>query len=295
MKRKHRTGLVAIVGRPNVGKSTLLNALVGAKISIVSRRPQTTRHRILGVFTEDDTQIAFVDTPGFQTEHGGALNRLMNKSVTGSLAEVDAVLMLIEAGKLTEQDRRVLKLLPADGPVLLGLSKTDQLKDKRQLLPFMDQVRQLRDFAEIVPFSAMRAASLRELVKAIREHLPEGDPVYDADTITDRSERFLAAEMIREKLFHALGEELPYSATVIIEKFEEEGALRRIHASIIVDKDSQKAIVIGTKGERLKSIATRARRDMEELFGGKVFLEVWVRVKHGWAHDARSLRALGYD
>jgi GTPase len=189
----------------------------------------------------------------------------------------------------------VLKLLPAEGPVLLGLSKTDQLKDRRQLLPFMDQVRELHDFAEIVPFSAMRAASLRQLIKAIRAHLPEGEPVYDADTITDRSERFLAAEMIREKLFHALGEELPYSATVVIEKFEEEGALRRIHASVIVDKDSQKAIVIGAKGERLKSIATRARHDMEKLFGGKVFLEVWVRVKHGWAHDARSLRALGYD
>lgn len=295
MTGKHRAGLVAIVGRPNVGKSTLLNAMVGSKISIVSRRPQTTRHRILGILTEADAQIAFVDTPGFQTAHGGALNRMMNRSVTGSLTEVNAVLLLIEASKITDQDRHVVKLLPADVPVLLGLNKVDQIKDKKQLLPIIDKVRVLHDFAEIVPFSALRKSTLQDLVKAIKRQMPEGAPLYDEDAITDRSERFLASEMIREKLFHALGDELPYSATVVIDKFEEEGEMRRIHASIIVDKDSQKAIFIGAKGERLKSIATRARHDMEKLFGGKVYLEVWVRVKRGWADDARSLRALGYE
>lgn len=295
MTNVHRAGLVAIVGRPNVGKSTLLNAMVGSKISIVSRRPQTTRHRILGILTEVDAQIAFVDTPGFQTAHGGALNRMMNRSVTGSLTEVNVVLMLIEAGKLSDQDRHVLKLLPADVPVLLGLNKVDQIKDRKQLLPFIDKVRTLHDFAGIVPFSALRVASLQPLIKAIKQLLPECALLYDEDAITDRSERFLASEMIREKLFHALGDELPYSATVVIDQFEEEGGMRRIHASIIVDKDSQKAIFIGAKGERLKSIATRARLDMEKLFGGKVYLEVWVRVKRGWADDARSLRALGYE
>lgn len=295
MSKPHRAGLVAIVGRPNVGKSTLLNAMVGSKISIVSRRPQTTRHRILGILTESDAQIAFVDTPGFQTAHGGALNRMMNRSVTGSLTEVNVVLMLVEAGKLNDQDRHVIKLLPADIPVLLGLNKVDQIKDRKQLLPFIDKVRALYDFSQIIPLSALRSASLPPLVKAIKELLPECAPLYEEDAITDRSERFLASEMIREKLFHALGDELPYSATVVIDKFEEEGAMRRIHASIIVDKDSQKAIFIGAKGERLKSIATRARLDMEKLFGGKVYLEVWVKVKRGWADDARSLRALGYE
>ncbi len=295
MSEQHRAGMVAVVGRPNVGKSTLLNALVGAKVSIVSRRPQTTRHRIMGIVTRENMQIAFIDTPGFQAEHGGALNKLLNRSVTASLSGVDVVLWLVEAGRVGALDRRVLGLLPRDVPVIAGVSKVDRLKSRSQLLPFVQLVSGLYPFAEVVPFSALRGDNLDRLIEVIRPLLPVSPALYSADTITDRSERFIAAEFIREKLFYALGEELPYSAAVVVDRFEEEGGLRRIYASIIVDKDSQKSIVIGQKGERLKGIASRARRDMEALFGGKVYLEVWVRVKRGWADDARSLRALGYE
>lgn len=293
--RKFRAGVVAIVGRPNTGKSTLLNRLVGMKVSIVSRRPQTTRHRILGIVTDEDSQAVFVDTPGFQTEHGGALNRLLNRAVTGSVEGVDAIILVVEAGRLTAQDKKVLGLLPAKSPVILALNKIDRLKQRKSVLPMIGETSRLFSFAEIVPVSALRGVGIDELHAVIKQYLPEGHALYGTESVTDRSERFLAAELIREKLFEMLGEELPYSTSVAIDRFEEEGRMRRIFASIIVAKDSQKAIVIGTRGEKLKRIATKARQDMEKMLGTRIYLEVWVRVKHGWADDLRSLRALGYE
>ena len=290
-----RSGMVAIVGRPNVGKSTLLNRLVGAKISIVSRRAQTTRHRILGVFTDDDTQIAFLDTPGFQLRHSSALNKAMNRAATASLREVDAVVLMVEAGSITPQDRKVIRLLSERSPVIAVVNKIDRLSDQSELLPLIDDLRQAYDFDEIIPVSAEKGLALEELVRTIRSYLPVGEPVYESDMLTDRPERFLAAEIVREKLFRSLGEELPYGAAVEIEKFEHEGQLRRIYATIVVSRSAHKAMVIGAKGAKLKSIATQARKDMEQLFDGKVYLEVWVRVKQGWADDARSLHALGYS
>jgi GTP-binding protein Era len=290
-----RCGVVAIVGRPNVGKSTLLNALVGHKISITSRRPQTTRHRVLGVVTGDDAQLVFVDTPGFQTRHGGALNRTLNRNVRQALAEVDAVLMVVEAGEFRDDDAAVLKLLPAGVPVLLAVNKSDRLGDPARMLPFLQRVAAVREFAEIVPVSAQRRRNLRDLTRAVAAHLPEQPPMYEPDTLTDRNERFLAAEMVREKLFRLLGDEVPYGSAVVIEKFAEEGRLRRIHAAIVVEKDGHKAIVIGKGGEKLKEIATEARKDMERLFGGKVFLEVWVKVRGRWTEDHALVRRFGYD
>jgi GTPase len=294
-KQSIRSGMVAIVGRPNVGKSTLLNRLVGAKISIVSRRAQTTRHRILGVFTQEDTQIAFLDTPGFQLRHSSALNKAMNRAATASLREVDAVVLMVEAGKITPQDRKVIALLSERSPVIAVINKIDRLTDQAELLPLIDDLRKAYAFDEIIPVSAEKGLALEELVRTIRNYLPVGEPVYESDMLTDRPERFLAAEIVREKLFRSLGEELPYGAAVEIEKFEHEGQLRRIYATIIVSRSAHKAMVIGAKGAKLKSIATQARKDMEELFDGKVYLEVWVRVKQGWADDTRSLHALGYS
>lgn len=294
-KTPFRSGVVAIVGRPNVGKSTLLNQLVGAKISIVSRRAQTTRHRILGVYTDEDTQIAFLDTPGFQLRHSNALNKAMNRTATASLRDVDAVVLMIEAGSITPQDRKVIGLLSEDMRVVAVVNKIDRLSDRAALLPIIDELRKAFAFTDIIPISAEKGLALKELVRTIRAYLPVGLPVYDADTLTDRPERFLAAEIVREKLFRSLGEELPYGAAVEIERFEHEGRMRRIYVTVIVSKPAHKAMVIGAKGTKLKAIATQARKDMEQLFDGKVYLEVWVRVKQGWADDARSLRALGYS
>lgn len=294
-KPQYRAGHVAIIGRPNVGKSTLLNALVGQKISITSRKPQTTRQRVTGILTRPDGQLVFVDTPGFQTEHQSALNRAMNRSVSASLAEVDLVLWVIEGMRFDKRDAALLELLPAAVPVVLVLNKIDRVADKRQLLPFVQEVSQRFPFAEIVPVSAGRRRHLDELIDAIVPLLPQSDPLFGEDEVTTANERFFAAEFIREQLFRLLGEELPYGLAVEIERFEEEGSLRRIHAAILVDRDSQKAIVIGRKGEKLKQIATLAREQMERLFGGKVFLEVWVKVKSGWADDAVALKRLGYD
>lgn len=290
-----RAGFVAIVGRPNVGKSTLLNRLIGQKISIVSSKAQTTRHRVTGILTEDDAQFVFVDTPGFQTEHRNALNRSMNRTVTMVLADVDVVFFLIEAGRFNEADRKVLQLIPADAKVVLVINKVDQLKDKGSLLPFIDQMQHLRDFAAIVPLSAERGHNVDSLLAAARPMLPPGPPMYAEDEVTDRSERFLAAEFLREKLFRLLGDELPYGIAVEIEKFEVEGQLRRIFAAVIVDKAGHKAIVIGNKGEKLKRISSEARVELERLFDGKVYLEVWVKVKSGWADDERALKSLGYE
>lgn len=291
----HRSGCVAIVGRPNVGKSTLLNRLVGMKVSITSRRPQTTRHRITGIVSEPDAQLVLVDTPGFQTVHGGALNKLMNRVVTDSLGGVDVVLFVIEAGAFGADDRKVLALLPRQIPVVLVINKIDRAKDKSRLLPFIARVNTEFDFAEVVPVAAAKGTQVARLLDAIKPYLPEAPALYGEDQVTDRPERFLAAELLREKLFRLLGEELPYSATVVMEKFETEGGLRRIHAAIVVDKPNHKAMVIGKGGVKLKDIATQARVDMEKLFGGKVFLEVWVRVKSGWADDVKTLKDLGYE
>ena len=291
---KFRTGYIAIVGRPNVGKSTLLNRLVGQKVSITSRKPQTTRQRISGILTLADAQLVFVDTPGFQTRHGSALNRGMNRVVTQSLVAVDVVLLVIEALRFSPEDRALLQLLPAARPVLLVLNKTDKLSDRSLLLPFIKQMAEQHAFAEIVPVSAAKGHSITELARAISGYLPEQAAFYGADEITESSERFLAAELIREKLFRLLGDELPYVSAVLIDRFVMDGVLRRIHASIIVDKESQKGIVVGARGGQLKAIATKARIDMEKLFAGKVHLEVWVKVKSGWTENQQLLQQLGY-
>jgi GTP-binding protein Era len=290
-----RTGYIAIVGRPNVGKSTLLNHLIGQKISITSRKAQTTRHRIVGIRTDADAQYVFVDTPGFQMQHQNVLNRVMNRTVTQSLSDVDVALFVIEAMRFDARDEKVLALLPRNQPVVLVINKTDKVSDKSTLLPFIEKVSASFPFAAIIPVSAKRDSQLPELVQEIRRHLQEGEPIYGEDEITDRSERFLAAEIVREKVFRLLGDEIPYSISVEIEKFETEGELRRVYAAIIVDRDSQKPILIGKKGEKLKEIGTQARKDMEELFGLKVYLEVWVKVKSGWADDERAVKSLGYE
>jgi GTPase len=291
----HRTGYIAIVGRPNVGKSTLLNRLVGQKISITSRKAQTTRHRITGIHSEPETQFIFVDTPGFQLKHTNVLNRSMNRSVTDALAEVDVVLFVIEALRYGPDDIKVAKLLSSKTPVILIINKIDRVKDKSELLPFLEKVAAAFNFEAIVPVSAKSGVQLPDVLAAVRPLLPEGEPLFGADDVTDRDMRFLAAEFIREKIFRLSGEELPYSTSVIVEKFTEEGALTRIHAAIIVDKPGHKAIVIGKGGEKLKQIGTEARLDLEEMIGGKVYLELFVKVKSGWADDKAMLKQLGYE
>lgn len=290
-----KCGLVAIVGRPNVGKSTLLNKLVGQKISITSKKAQTTRHRVMGIRTEDDAQFVFVDTPGFQTRHSTTMNRAMNKRVRETLADTDVVMLLVEAGRLTREDRQVIDLLPADRPVILVVNKIDYAKDKAAFMAWLQEVSAVHAFTEIVPVSAKNAHNLDELLKTLRTHLPENPPLFGEDDVTDQTERQLAAELIREKVFRLCGEEIPYAVAVTIDKFEEEGRLRRIFATILVDRDSHKAIVIGKGGEKLKTISTQARQDMERAFDGKVYLEVWVKVKGGWADDVRVLKSLGLD
>jgi len=290
-----RTGLIAIVGRPNVGKSTLLNRIVGQKVSITSRKAQTTRHRVMGIHTTDEAQFVFIDTPGFQTKHASALNRSMNKRVRETLADTDVVLMLVEAGRLTPEDKQVMQLLPDKRPVLLVVNKIDYAKDRAELMAYLQEVAAVRNFTEIVPVSARQGKNLDELLKSIRSHLPEGLPMYGEDDVTDQTERQLAAELIREKVFRLCGEEIPYAVAVTIEQFEEVGNLRRIFATIMVDRDGHKAIVIGKGGAKLKEISTQARIDMERAFDSKVYLEVWVKVKGGWADDIRMLRSLGYE
>ncbi|MCI3204037.1 MULTISPECIES: GTPase Era [Pandoraea] len=294
-KTDFRCGTVAIVGRPNVGKSTLLNALVGQKISITSRKAQTTRHRITGINTTEDAQYIFVDTPGFQTRHATALNRSLNRAVTSTLSSVDVVMFVIEAGNFGPDDEKVLKLLPETTPVLLIVNKLDRINDKAEMLPFLRKVGEVRDFREIVPLSAKRVDDIKRLLGVLRPYLLEGDPIYGEDDLTDRSERFMAAEILREKVFRWTGDELPYTSTVIIDKFEVEGNLRRIFATILVDRDNHKAMIIGNKGAKLKQISTDARLDMAKLFDGPVYLEVWIKVKGGWADNEAGLRAYGYE
>ncbi len=287
--------MIAIVGRPNVGKSTLMNALVGQKISITSRKAQTTRHRITGINTFDDAQFVFVDTPGFQTRHSTALNRSLNRAVTSTLTSVDLILFVIEAGRFGPDDQKVLDLIPPGMPTLLITNKIDRVTDKASLFPFMQKMSALREFAELVPLSAQKPEDIKRLLETIKPYLPEGAPIYGEDELTDRSSRFLAAEILREKVFRWTGDELPYTSTVLIDKFEEEGRLKRIFATILVERDSHKAMVIGKKGEKLKQISTEARMDMEKLFDGPVYLETFVKVKSGWADNEAGLRAYGYE
>jgi len=289
-----RCGHVAIVGRPNVGKSTLLNRLVGQKVSITSKKAQTTRHRITGILTTTDAQFIFVDTPGFQTLHRSRLNKRMNHAVTQSLADVDAVILVIEAGRTVPADRAVIELLPSRAGVAVAINKVDELEEKNALLPQMAELATMRDFAAIVPVSAANGLAVDRLLAEIRKLLPESPPLFAADEITDRDERFLAAEFIREKIFRLLGEEVPYATTVVIEGFKLEGDLRRIQATVYVERDNQRGILLGAGGAKMKEIATSARAEMERLFGGKVFLEIWVRVKKGWADSDASLKRLGY-
>lgn len=289
-----KCGKVAIVGRPNVGKSTLLNHILGMKLAITSRKAQTTRHRLLGIHTTEDTQFLFVDTPGFQQKHLNALNKGLNKTVTQVLTEVDVVLFVIEPMKLGEADRKVLSLLSDKVPTLLVVNKSDLMGDKGNLLPLIQDFDLEFPFADIVPVSAKKSLHLDELLVTIRKYLPSQPAIFGTDELTDKNERFLAAELVREKIFRLLGDEIPYAVTVEIEKFEMDGKMRRIAAAIIVDKESQKPMLIGKGGDKLKQISTEARQDMEKLFGGKVFLETWVKVKGGWADDARALKSLGY-
>ncbi|HEX8012601.1 MAG TPA: GTPase Era [Casimicrobiaceae bacterium] len=290
----YRCGQVAVVGRPSVGKSTLINALIGARIAITSRRPQTTRRGVRGILTTPAAQFVFVDTPGFQTRHRSLLNERMSRGVRESLAGVDAIVILVEAGRLTDADRELIALLSDRVPVVAAVNKIDRIADRKQLLPLLSELAAAREFAAIVPISAEKSLQLGDLLAEIARLLPPGPPLFPADELTDRDERFLAAEFVREKIFRQLGDEVPYATAVTIDAFKHEGDLRRIHATVYVDKASQRGILLGEGGARMKAIASAARSDMERLFGGKVFLEVWVRVRPGWANDERMLSELGY-
>jgi GTP-binding protein Era len=304
---QQRCGLVAIVGRPNVGKSTLLNSLVGQKVSITSRKAQTTRHRITGIRTLSDattegglnSQFVFVDTPGFQTRHTvkgtAALNRSLNKTVQAVLGDVDVVLFVVEAGHFGIDDAKVLALVPPGKPVVLVANKLDKVHRRADLLPWLQQMQERHPFAEFVPLAATRLDDCERLLGIVAPYLPTQPWYYEADALTDRSERFLAAELIREKLFRLTGDELPYTSTVLIDKYELDGSMRRIAATIVVERDAHKGMVIGDGGERLKRIASEARQELERLGEGKVFLEVWVKVRSGWADDENRLRSYGYE
>lgn len=295
-------GLVAIVGKPNVGKSTLLNALVGQKISITSRKAQTTRHRITGMRTQGAHQFVFVDTPGFQTLHGNALNKSLNKAVVGAVADVDLVLFVVEAGSFTPGDERVLKLIGKDVPTLLVANKLDNVKLRSDIAPWLQGMQARHPFREFVPMSAKNPKDVERLLGICAPFLPQQAWWYDQDELTDRSEKFLAAELVREKLFRLTGDELPYTSTVVIDKFDEEPPQRkgqkrllRIAATIVVERDGHKAMVIGDKGERIKRIGMEARVELEKLADAKVFLELWVKVRSGWADDEARVRSFGYE
>ncbi|XAK01512.1 GTPase Era [Vandammella animalimorsus] len=295
-----RCGLIALVGRPNVGKSTLMNALVGQKVSITSRKAQTTRHRITGIRTEGQAQFVFVDTPGFQTRYQSALNQSLNKAVTGTISDVDLVLFVVEAGSFSLKDAQVLALLKQRIPTILVANKLDTVHRRSELVPWLKSMQERHDFAEFVPMSAKDPKDVARLLAVCERYLPEQPWWYDEEELTDKSERFLAAEIVREKLFRLTGDELPYTSTVLIDRFLEEPGRQvqrmvRIAASIVVERESHKAMVIGEKGERLKRIGSEARQDLERLLDAKVFLELWVKVRSGWSDDAARLRAYGYE
>jgi GTP-binding protein Era len=291
----HRCGTIGIAGRPNTGKSSLLNRLVGQKLSIVSAKPQTTRHLVTGIVTHPDCQYVFVDAPGQQPGSKSVFHRAINRRATQAARDADVALFVLEAMRLTPEDRRVLENIPPEQKVIAVVNKIDTVKKPADLIPFLERLAKAREFEAIVPVSARTGRNLPELFKALREALPEGPPAYPADQLTDRDERFFAAELIREKLFEEMGEELPYRCEVVIDSFKEEGRLRRIEATILVERESQKPIVVGAGGERLKRMASAARKDMEKLFGGKVYLGTWVKVRKAWTDDARVLRQLGYE
>ena len=303
-----RCGLIAIVGRPNVGKSTLLNALVGQKVSKTSRKAQTTRHRITGIRSDGDTQFVFVDTPGFQTRHTvrgtAALNRNLNKTVQATLSDVDVVLFLVEAGRYGPDDAQVLAMLPKDKPVILVANKLDMVHRREDLFPWLQTMQEHHPFAEFIPLTATKEDEAKRLAEVVRRYLPEQAWWYDAEALTDRTDRFMVSEMIREKIFRLTGDELPYTSTVVIDSYKEEPPLAgkpkstglvRVAATIIVERAQHKGMIIGDKGERLKRIGTEARTELERLLGTKVFLEIWVKVRSGWADDDARLRTYGYE
>ncbi|MAC45583.1 GTPase Era [Oceanospirillum beijerinckii] len=294
-----RCGFVAIVGRPNVGKSTLMNHILGQKLSITSRRPQTTRHQVVGIKTEDEVQVVYVDTPGMhklEKDRNKAINRYMNQAASSALKDVDLVIFIIDRMRWTEEDEVVLqKLEHVSCPVILAINKMDRLEDKEALLPYLEELSERREFDAIMPISAQHGHNLAQLEAQVREHMPESFHYYPEDQVTDRSERFLAAELVREKIMRQLGDEIPYQVTVEIEEFSEDDGILFIGALILVERDGQKKIIIGEKGSRIKQIGQEARIDMERAFGAKVMLNLWVKVKGGWSDDERALKSLGYS
>jgi len=288
-----RCGTIAIVGQPNVGKSTMLNYFIGTKLSITSRKAQTTRYQLLGIHTLSETQYIFIDTPGYQLKYLNKLNKNLNKTVKQTLQDVDIILFLIEPKEMTDIDLKILQMIPKKTPVILVINKVDLLKDKSRLLKLIQTCKDYNCFEEIIPTSVKKENNLKELLQSARKFLPEQEFIYEVDQITDKNERFLAAEIIREKIFRLTGQEIPYTVAVEIEKFEHDGDIRRIFAVIIVERDAHKPIIIGNKGIRLKKISSNARLDMEKLFDGKVWLETWVKVQKGWSDDLRALKSLG--
>ena len=289
-----KCGTVAIIGQPNVGKSSLLNHFVGSKLSITSNKSQTTRYQLIGIHTSENAQFIFVDTPGYQQKYQNQMNKNMNKTVVQALKDVDVILFLTESNRSNDIEKKLIEMIPKDSHAILAINKIDLIKDKSKLLKMIEDYDSYKRFQHIVPISVKKKLSLIDLQNLIRDFLPEQDFIYEDDELTDKNERFLAAEIIREKVFRLTGQELPYSVAVEIEKFEEtpEG-LRRIYAAIIVDRESHKPMIIGKKGDRLKDISSKSRKDMEALFGAKVWLEVWVKVQKGWADDQRALKSLG--
>lgn len=290
-----KCGFIAVIGRPNVGKSTLTNALIGAKVSIVSRRAQTTRHRIHGVLTQSEVQFVFVDTPGFQTRHGGAMNKMMNRVVTQTLADVDVVLFVVEAGKWSPGDEQLLAMLPDPARTILVVSKTDTLKSRNDLFPFVAKIMTLFPFSAVVPVSAEKDKQLDVLLQEVAQRLPENAHFFETDTLTDRPVRFIAAEYIREKIFRLVGDELPYACTVVIEQWDDQPQRVSIAACVLVERESHKPILLGAGGVHMKRIASEARQDIEQLLDKPVHLEVYVKVRKGWANRESSLRELGYE
>jgi GTP-binding protein Era len=289
-----RCGTIGFVGRPNTGKSSLLNRLVGEKLSIVSAKPQTTRHLVTGILTRPGCQYVLVDAPGAPPQTKSVMHRALSRRVNEAARDVDVVLFVVEAGRVGPEDRAALERIPVSQRVIAVANKVDLVR-KFDLIPFLDRLAKLREFHAVVPVSAKTGRNVDELLRVLAEALPEGPPAYPKEQLTDRDERFFAAELLREKLFEAMGQELPYRCEVLIESFKQEGRLRRIEATILVERDSQRAIVLGERGERLKRMATAARKDMERLFGGKVYLGTWVKVRRAWTDDRRVLRQLGYE
>lgn len=295
MNKPTHCGFIALVGRPNVGKSTLTNALIGTKISIVSRKAQTTRHRIHGVLTQDHNQFVFVDTPGYQTKHGGALNRMMNRVVTQTLSDVDVVLHVVESHKWTNADDQVLSVLPKSDKTILVINKVDLLKDKASLFAFIEKAMAKHNYSAVVPVSAAKNVQLNNLLDEIAIKLPENEFMFEEDALTDRSVRFISTEIIREKIFRLVGDELPYGCTVFIEQWEETQEGARVSACVLIERESHKPIFLGAGGEHMKRIATEARQDISKLLDKPVFLQVYVKVRKGWSQHESSLRELGYE